>query len=124
MQKIYLRASVTKPGEKTWVGDTCIANMVAFAGEKRRGDRTSPEAFFDSQGIDAKNIRIHDEDVGLVTAIWLYANWDPKHKEESRLFNALSKHRQVGYGWKQREAQEERERGESAQGSEQATTQD
>ena len=124
MQKHYLRKDVTKPGEKTWVGDTCIAKMVAFVGEKQRGDRTSPEAFFDGRCFGGKDGCPSDNRAAPAAAMMLYTNWDPKGKEESRMFNAISKHQQVNYGWKLREDQKERERRESAQWSEQTMKQD
>jgi hypothetical protein len=61
IQKHYLRADVTKPGEKTGVGDTCIAKMVAFVGEKRRGNWASPESFFDGRGWDDADYPVLDE---------------------------------------------------------------
>jgi hypothetical protein len=74
MQRHYLREDVTKPGEKTWRGDACIAKMVTIVGEERRGDHYCPEAFFDGRGLEGRYGRITDEDTGSAAAVRLYAN--------------------------------------------------
>jgi hypothetical protein len=99
------------------VGDTCIAKMAAFVGEKRRGNWASPESFFDGRGWDDADYPVPNEQVASAAAIRLYANWDEGDKEESRMFNALSKHRKAKLGFQLRKEQREKE--QTAKDSEQ-----
>jgi hypothetical protein len=82
--------------------------MVAFVGEKRRCNWASPESFFDGRGWDDTDDPVPDE-VAHAAAIRLYASWHEGDKEESRMFNTLSKHRKAKLGFQLRKEQREKE---------------
>ncbi|KAI4607796.1 hypothetical protein J4E80_009537 [Alternaria sp. BMP 0032] len=101
MQKHYLRPVRTKPGEKTWAGDVCIANLVNTEKEPQIGEYWSAVNFFSGRDIFGHPGRNIDPDnLGPAAAENLYKNWDfGGSKEESRMFNALSRFH-AGWGSK------------------------
>ncbi|KAI4709096.1 hypothetical protein J4E89_006498 [Alternaria sp. Ai002NY15] len=93
MQKHYMRPMETTPGEKTWAGDVCIADLVNTEEEPQIGEYWSAANFFSGRDIFAHGGgRIDPNNLGPAAAENLYKNWDfGGSKEESRMFNALSR---------------------------------
>lgn len=105
MQKHYLRPVRTIPDEKTWAGDVCIANLVNTEKEANIGEYWSPVNFFHGKDMltHPKLDRIDPDrhrPEGPAAASNLYKNWDfGGNKDESRMFNAISRFRGRGPGW-------------------------
>lgn len=93
MQKHYMHPMETTPGEKTWAGDVCIADLVNTEKEPQIGEYWSAANFFSGRDIFAHGgRRIDPNNLGPAAAENLYKNWDfGGSKEESRMFNALSR---------------------------------
>ncbi|KAI4658618.1 uncharacterized protein J4E79_007024 [Alternaria viburni] len=93
MQKHYMRPMETTPDEKTWAGDVCIADLVNTEKEPQIGEYWSAANFFSGRDIFAHGgRRIDPNNLGPAAAENLYKNWDfGGSKEESRMFNALSR---------------------------------
>jgi hypothetical protein len=97
MQKHYLRPEVTKPSERTWAGNTCIAKTIPTKDRNEKGSYWDPVKFFDGRLATWVEQTPSEEQEGPAAALRLYANWtfNDNEMEESKMFSATERNRRV-----------------------------